>query len=204
MKITNIHLAGLVCLMSAACSTPFSRPPWSAPRTVESVSVDPASAPTSTPEGVLYARDGTPVTNGVKGAARVEPEPKRDFAEAEGGRASLLELYTNAVAEKNALGEDVIALKATLEKERQDATAGTDERAVLRGELAMLVRERDALKAETLALAARLTTAQIARLEAQKALLEMQIDARMREEAAASVQSSPKDKDKKRAGGEHK
>jgi hypothetical protein len=200
MRITNIHLACLVGVLSAACTAPFSKPPWSATNTVTSASV----APAPVPESVLYARDGTPVTVGGKGAARVEQEPKRDFAEAEGGRASLLELYTNAVAEKIALTEEVIALKATLEKERKDAGDGVEERTVLRGEFATLSRERDALKAETLDLAARLTTAQIARLEAQKALLEMQIDARMREEAAATVQASPKDKDKKRSGGEHK
>lgn len=198
MRITNIHLVCLASLACTACVIPHSQPAPSSTNTATSASVSPAV------EGVLYARDGTPVMSGAKGAARVDAEPKRDFGEGEGNRASLLELYTNVVAEKNALTEEVIALKATLDQERKDAAAGVEERAVLRGELTRLVRERDALKTETLDLAARLTTAQIARLEAQKALLEVQIDARMREEAAASVQSSSKDKDKKRGGGEHK
>jgi hypothetical protein len=199
MKVENIHLAVLVAIVCAGCAaTSAPTPPASSPKSTTSASASPAV------EAVLYARDGTPVLGGSKGAARVEPEPKRELGDAEGGRASLLELYTKAVADKNALAEDVVALNAALEEERKLVALGVEERGVLRGELTKIVRERDALKAETLDLAARLTTAQIARLEAQKALLEMQIDARMREEAAASVQGSSKDKDKKRPGGEHK
>lgn len=153
-------------------------------------------------ESLLYGRDGKPVLGSQRGAARIEDEPRRDIGESEGGRASLLELYTTAVAERNALAEEVANLKATLGQERRALEEGANERALLRGELTKLTRERDASMAEAQDLAARLTTAQIARLEAQKALLEMQIDARMREEAAASVQGSAKDK--KRSTGEHK
>lgn len=195
----KVQIASLLCVLTAACAA--SRVDQSTTPTNPGTVV---SATTPTIEGVLYARDGTPVTSASKGAARVEPEPKRDLGESEGGRASLLELYTKSVADKNALAEEVVALKAALELEHKSVQIGVDERAVLRGEMTKLIRERDALQAETMDLAARLTTAQIARLEAQKTLLEMQIDQRMREEAAQSVQGSSKDKDKKRSGGEHK
>ncbi|MDZ4772269.1 MAG: hypothetical protein SGI72_03950 [Planctomycetota bacterium] len=202
MKLTIASLAFVATFACAACSVTRVDP---TPLTPESITTSTTNA-SATPsiEGVLYARDGTPVTSTSKGAARIEPEPKRDLGDSEGGRASLLELYTKSVADKSALAEEVVALKATLEVERKAVMAGIEERGVLRGELSKLLRERDTLLAETMDLAARLTSAQIARLEAQKTLLEIQIDQRMREEAAASVQGSSKDKDKKRSGGERK
>jgi len=191
MSFTTIHIAGLLAFACSACAGAGSKPEPSAQQTTN------ASMPAAA-EGVLYSRDGTPVAGGIPGANGADARPKRLIGEGEGGRASLLELYTKVVANRSELAEEVTALRATLEGERKSATEGADERTALRTELAQVSRERDALKAETLDLAARLTTAQIARLEAQKALLELQIDARTREEAAATA------KDKKRAGGEHK
>jgi hypothetical protein len=200
MKSTLANLACLATFVCAACFTTRVEP--GTPKTSAAAKDTTSASATPAVEGVLYARDGTPVTGASKGAARFEAEPKRDLGESEGGRASLLELYTKAVADKTALTDEVTALRATLEAERKAVQIGVDERTVLRGELTRMLRERDALLAESMDLAARLTTAQIARLEAQKTLLELQIDQRMREEAAASVQGSSKDK--KRSGGERK
>ncbi|MBL8858651.1 MAG: hypothetical protein JNL28_09115 [Planctomycetes bacterium] len=200
MKTHYAHAVLAATLALSACVA--SR---SVPANIDTASATPAG-PAPAVEGRLYARDGTPIVPGPTGAVRVEAEPKRELGEGEGSRASLLELYTNAVAEKNAYAEEVMNLKAALEVERKQVTMGIDERAVLRTEMTKIIRERDALLAESLDLAARLTTAQIARLEAQKELLTMQIDIRMREEAAASVQgssqSSPKDK-RRAATGDH-
>lgn len=199
MRIGIARVIALVCIPLASCRelASLNSPSHAAPPT--SSSVAPAT------EGTLYARDGTVVSGPTKGSARVEAEPKRELGEGEGSRASLLELYTKAVENRNALSVEVDSLRATLEDERRAATIADEERAGLRAEIARLTTERDALKGETLDLAARLTTAQIARLEAQKALLELQIDARMREEAAASARasSSGQGKDRKRTGGEH-
>jgi hypothetical protein len=191
MRFTKIHLAGLFGLACAACTSSGS-----AQKAATNAGVSAA------PEAVLYSRDGKPILDGAPIAGGQDAKPLRAIGEGEGGRASLLELYTKAVANRSSLAEEVAALRATLDGERKSAAEGSDERTALREELAKVSRERDALKAETLDLAARLTTAQIARLEAQKALLELQIDARLREEATATAQASAKDK--KRAGGEHK
>lgn len=194
MKLTKAHLSCAASLALWACAGPGSEPTTPASNTA-------ANLPADTPR-ILYSRDGKPVLGSTSNDSRPEFTPRREVNENEGGRATLLELYTNAVASRTALAEEIAALRATLEGERKTLTEGSDERTSLRAELAKVSRERDALKAETLDLAARLTTAQIARLEAEKTLLEMQIDARLREDAAASAKNASKDK--KSAGGEHK
>jgi hypothetical protein len=196
MKLTRIQLACLASLLCGACASTGSDRPEAKPNAQTT-----AAAPADLPR-VLYSRDGKPVMEAPAGEPRGDQALRREINAGEGGRATLLELYTTAMANRTALIEEVSALRATLEGERKTLTESGDERTALRAELAKVSRERDALKAETLDLAARLTTAQIARLEAEKALLEMQIDARLREEAAASVKGSSKDKN--RAGGEHK
>lgn len=197
---TSLFVTGLLaCALLASCRDLAS---LNSPMSASASTTPPAPAPSA---GTLYARDGSVVSDGSKGTGRVESEPMREIGEGEGSRASMLELYTKAVESRNALTVDVENLKAALEEERRAATTAAEERAALRTEIAQLTAERDALKGETLDLAARLTTAQIARLEAQKSLLEAQIDARMREEAAASAHAAPQgsSKDKRRAGGDH-
>lgn len=197
MSILFRHAALPVLLLTCACVTPGPGPQAVNPNTPSLVASTPPGG------GVLYGRDGQPVVVGPAPAVRVEGEPKRDIGEGEGGRASLLELYTNAVRDKAALMDELAAVKMTLEKERTAVAEGTQERSVLRGELTKLIRERDALQAENMDLAARLTTAQIARLEVQKELLQIQIDARMREQTAETIQGASKG-DGQHVGGGHK
>jgi len=199
MKPHPTYIALAAGMLLSGCLIPVQQ--------AQPVDIKSATPPGPAPavEGKLYARDGTPVDTGPKGSMRVEAEPKREIGEAEGSRASLLELYTNAVAEKNALTEEVLNLRVALDMERHNVAVGIDERTVLRTEMTKLIRERDAAKTESMDLAARLTTAQIARLETQKQLLEIQIEARQREETAAIIQgaSQPSPKDKRRSPGDH-
>jgi len=159
---------------------------------------------TSTAAGPLYARDGSVVAVPPKSSSRVEPETKRDLGDREGSRPYLLELYQKTVEEKNALAADVESFKAALEQERKLNGQGAEERALLRAEISKLTQERDGARGESIDLASRLTTAQIARLEAEKALLQVQIANRQREEAAANARAaaSPNKDSKKRPGGE--
>lgn len=195
----TIHRAAVLALLAAgSCVTPGA--------VTQSAGSQGPTTVTSTPVagGTLYGRDGKPVLAGPPiPEPHAAPEPKRELGENEGSRASLLELYTKAVEEKAALLDELAVVKMTLDKERTAVAEGVQERAVLRGEMTKLIRERDALQAETMDLAARLTTAQIARLEAQKELLQLQIEIRIREETAAAMQSAPKE-EKKHSGGGHK
>src|SRR5207247_5708476 len=70
----------------------------------------------STSASKLFARDGSLVA-GEPGA------PTRDVGAHEGSRVYLLELYQKAVEEKDALGLEVVALRAELEREKH---AGSD------------------------------------------------------------------------------
>lgn len=193
MKISNTILAPVLLVAAAACgSTPTQN------------SVD-SSALSPTAEGPLYARDGSVVAVPPRSSSRVEQEPKRDIGDREGSRVYLLELYQKAVEDKTAMSVEVENLKAALENERKLNSQGAEERALLRSEITKLTHERDTARNEGVDLAARLTTAQIARLEAEKSLLEVQIANRQREEAAANARAAasaqPKDS-RKRPGGE--
>ena len=138
-------------------------------------SPDRESATSSTSN--LYARDGSLV-------AADPGAPTRDVGAHEGSRVYLLELYQKTVAEKDALGLEVVALRAELEREKHAGSDGVKSLDDVAAKLTAAAKERDALAAENLDLAARLTTAQILRLEAEKALLELQIEQRSRETAA--------------------
>jgi chromosome segregation ATPase len=149
-------------------------------------------SPKSNPgEGVLYARDGSVVNAGTQ-PTRPDQEPRRELGAQEGSRVYLLELYQKAMDEKNALALEVESLHATLDDERKTATSTTTEEEQLKTALAQVTQERDALKAQALDLAARVTSAQIARLEAEKALLQLQIDAAQKDDSATSHRS-PRD-----------
>lgn len=144
----------------------------------------------STPDAPLYARDGSVVAVPPRGSTRVENEPKRDIGENEGSRTTLLELYQKSMEAKNAANVQVENLQAALADQQKLAAQAAEERALLRAEITKLTQERDAARAEALDLAGRLTTAQIARLEAEKSLLEVQIANRQREDAAAAAEAA--------------
>jgi hypothetical protein len=148
------------------------------------------SASTST--GKVYARDGSVVAAESAGTVHVDNAPTRDVGVHEGSRVYLLELYQKTVEEKDALGLEVQALRAELERDKRAGNEGAKSLDDFASKLAAVVKDRDALTAENLDLAARLTTAQILRLEAEKSLLELQIDQHSRESASrASAKPKP-------------
>lgn len=169
---------------------------------------DPGAAPTTVfdqpgPVGVaatntnpvLYARDGSIVVEGQSpsGAAAERLGPaRRDLAPGDGGRMYLLELYQNVIEERDGLAREVTSLQADLEQARLARGAAQEEAEGLRQRLAEIEASNAALLAENLDLAARLTTAQIRRLQAEKLLLEQRIaaerEAREAREAAASTE----------------
>lgn len=169
----------LSLLLSALCAC-GTTPPAASPTGPTSSSVSPKTNPG---EGTLYARDGSVVNAGSQ-PTRADQEPRRELGAQEGSRVYLLELYQKAMDEKNALALEVESLRATLDDERKTATATTTEEDQLKASLAQVTQERDALKAQALDLAARVTSAQIARLEAEKALLQMQIDTAQKDETS--------------------
>lgn len=172
MKTTNLALSLVLLLVCGCSSTPSGS---GATQGSVSPAVDPGA-------GTLYARDGSVVDAGAQ-SARADAEPKREIGEGGGSRVYLLELYQKSMDEKNALSLEVEGLRATLEDERKAAATSTTEQERLRTELAQVTQERDGLRTQAFDLAARVTSAQIARLEAEKALLQMKIDAQQHEEA---------------------
>jgi chromosome segregation ATPase len=134
----------------------------------------------------LYARDGTVVeeTGATEAAAGDGETPApRDLAPSEGGRMYLLELYQKAIDERDALEGELRSTRAELARARE-SLAGSDRSATdLQAEIARLADENRRLQDENVELAARLTTAQIRRLQVEKALLE----ARIAEIAAAKA-----------------
>ncbi len=186
----------LLFALSACGSTPSNTSSNPAPT---SSSVSPTVNPGA---GTLYARDGT-VVSGSSQPARADQEPRRELGSQEGSRVYLLELYQKAMDEKNALALEVESLRATLEDERNVATTTGGEQDKLKSELAEVTKERDALRAQAFDLAARVTSAQIARLEAEKSLLQLQIDGAQQADAGSSRRSSSSSRDPKSMGAKH-
>jgi chromosome segregation ATPase len=179
----------LLLLLCACGSTPPAASPTSG-----------SATPAVTPgPGTLYARDGSVVSAGAQ-PTRPDQEPKRELGAQEGSRVYLLELYQKAMDEKNALSFEVEGLHATLDEERRVATTNTTEQERLKTELAQVTQERDALKAQAFDLAARVTSAQIARLEAEKALLQLKIEMQ-HDDAGANRRGGPTSRESRANGG---
>ena len=123
--------------------------------------------------------DGAPqgeLRSGTSGAHGLQPTTE--------GRMHILELYQDVLDERDALRMEVEALTAALER-AQSNLKGTNESSVeLEARLAAYEEGNRALREENREMAARLTTAQIRRLESEKLLLETRI-AMHREESQA-------------------
>lgn len=172
-RITSTALiAGLACAACAAPGSLLSQPIEARSRTTEPV-----------PEPTLYARNGTPV------AADYADEAHALRTDGE-SRMYLLELYQEAVDRREALELEVGAMNDELAHVQRQLAARDEELAAAgRREKAML-EERDRLVAENDDLTARLVTAQIRRLEAEKLLLEAKIEWLRAEEAREETQAS--------------
>ncbi len=137
------------------------------------------NAPMSSSESaapIAYARDGSVVVGDEPGSITTTGEPTRDVASHAGSRMYLLDLYQKAMDEKDALSLEVKGLGSALSQEQGALEAMTKERDALAAKVKQLQGDNERFTAENADLAARLTTAQIRRLEAEKLLLEAQIE----------------------------
>ncbi len=137
------------------------------------------NAPMSSSEAmapVAYARDGSVVVGDEPGSITTTGEPTRDVASHAGSRMYLLDLYQKAMDEKDALSLEVKGLGSALSQEQGALEAMTKERDALAAKVQHMQGDNERFAAENADLAARLTTAQIRRLEAEKLLLEAQIE----------------------------
>ncbi len=170
---------GLACVIFAGCSALPTK--WGMPEDGQAATPKPASG---TNETVLYARDGSVVQQGnPSGATNL---PRREVQNQEGSRTKILELYERVVEERDQLRLAVSARDSELAQlhqqlEREVARANGLESRVASAELASV-----GLAGQNLELAARLTTAQIKRLEAEKKWLELSISLPAKVVAAAA------------------
>ena len=169
----------LLCLLAVGCaSTGTAVPPPGTPDA--SASADAAVTPSPTPAR-LYARDGSVI--GTDAAAESigtdvptqNPVADRQLGPSEGGRMYILELYQKAIDERDALELEVRSVQSELERARTAASRAETESSGGAQRIAALEEENRRLLAENVELAARLTTAQIRRLQAEKLLLEARI-----------------------------
>ena len=133
-------------------------------------------------EPVLYARDGSvvPLSPTSPGTARSDGverthAPIHGIQPREESRMQLLDLYQKVVDEKESLAQEVRVLETLLSESRSAQAAAEAERDEQRVRIGGLEEQLSQIEADRADLAARLTTAQIRRLEAEKLLLEFRL-----------------------------
>jgi hypothetical protein len=102
--------------------------------------------------------------------------PSRTVYGAEEGRATILELYQKLVEERDALRATASARDAELERLRAAVDASMRETAEANARASTFERDLATARNDLFDLAARLTIAQIRRLQAERLLLERGID----------------------------
>lgn len=181
MRDLNFRLVSALALLSLATScatTSGAKTPPPGTPSPESVSPQNASMrpapqvqqPPAAP-AQLYARDGS-VVSSASGGAQQAGVADRDLAPTEGGRMHILELYQKAIDARDALELEVRSAQAELERARTAVTKAQADQQAATERVAALEAENQRLLSENVELAARLTTAQIRRLQAEKLLLE--------------------------------
>ncbi len=133
-----------------------------------------SGAPVSKPQ--LYSRDGTPVESQEPGTVAVSDNTGQVSTQQVGSRWKLLEQYQQAVTEKEDLEFEVKALGAALDQVEENSARMVRENDELRSQMALYEKRIAALENESIELAARLTTAQVRRLQSEKLLLEAKLD----------------------------
>lgn len=136
-----------------------------------------AAADTNTPSR-LYSWDGSVVQGASPNhSVAMAQEPAHGIEPPEGGRSHILQLYQDAVTERDALDGEVRALQAQGQLDR-DAIADLEAQvAALEARNMSLMEARQALVDENIELADRLVTAQIERLQTDAVLLRDRIAA---------------------------
>jgi hypothetical protein len=177
VKSHSIRCAALAAILLAACRSSGS---------------DTTSASSSThwpeqPEGPLYARDGHVVAPAGGASAS---EPAHDVTPRDGSRVYLLELYQKTVEEKEGLMREVQTLQAAAAHDVETQSALGQERDTARARVTELEQKLQLAQADNADLAARLVTAQVRRLEAEKLLLEARIEAAKRDPSTTAEATS--------------
>jgi hypothetical protein len=184
MRATLLTLA---CLLAGCAAVPTDlAPAGSSSFGVQDV--PPPAAPGAAHDwetkSVLYARDGTPIPASGPGASsstssgeRVDESPAQRLATDEsGGRMYILELYQKVIEERDSYATEIQVLSGEIERMRGTLLEADRRIAELEEVQSSMNVEKQALIDENLDLAARLTTAQIRRLQAEKILLEKELD----------------------------
>lgn len=150
-------------------------------------------------EPVLYARDGSAVSQDPPSSVATSTAPVHDVSAQGGSRMYLLDLYQKAMDEKDALALEVKSSNAALERAQSALSAAEKKRDVLARKSQDLEAELQRAQADNQDLAARLTTAQIRRLEAEKLLLEAKLEA-MHAQESSEMPGKPRKMDAKAEG----
>lgn len=151
-------------------------------------------APPRPAEGtpVLYGRDGSPVGSSTPGqVVETERSLNSGVAPPGGSRIVLLEMFEQAVQERDELLLDFDDLVARFERAEQEIARLTSLVESLTGEVATLRSANTALSDSQFELAGRLAQAQISRLESERALLEATIEWRSMNAANNRAVGSP-------------
>lgn len=161
------------------------------PRTPASPPLWPEDLPREQPETWL---ESVPVAGpaprnvaggGALGPGMVSPGPEgtavigsatHGVEPTESGRLYILELYQQVLDQRDALEQEVSALQADLEQAQAEVARLGGQATMGESRVGTLEQELAALRAENQDLAARLTTAQVRRLEAEKLLLLAKIE----------------------------
>jgi len=153
----------------------------------------------------LYAWDGGVVDGAPQGQVTTEEGTPRGVEAPPAGRAHIIELYQQALDERDALSEELEHLRLVLQQTTQALDAKTRESEDLSARLASLEAAHKELMDDNQSIAARLVQAQIRRLEAEKLLLENHIEierAKAEEAARAAAQSRPRTRSGSATGSE--
>jgi hypothetical protein len=155
------------------------------PRTDPTAAQDDAAA-SQAEERMLYGWDGGVVDARPQGRV-VEQERTRGLESSATGRLHIIELYQQVLDERDALTKEVAKLNAALAKTEQSLVGERGGTGTLQSEIESLKLEQERLLTQNQELAARLTHAQIRRLEAEKLLLQSRIE----EHRAAPKETDP-------------
>lgn len=197
--------AGVLVLGSWSCAAPalFGVQAWPpAEPPVDAARPGPGAALASGAGGRVPARDGSAGSaerpllgwDGAPVSAPATENVVRDddhthvLAPEPTGRLHIIELYQQVLDERDSLAQEVASLNAMLAKTEALLGSSGGDVSRLESKIVELDDENERLRQENADLSARLTTAQIRRLEAEKLLLETRIQwhrARRPESSAA-------------------
>lgn len=139
---------------------------------------------TADSQAPLYGWDG----EAVDGARPTQGAPSHGLGPGE-GRMRIIELYQQVLDERDALRDDLEAMTAALDGAQRQIVELEEQTRTLQARIVDLEHAQESTQAENIDLAARLTTAQIRRLEAEKLLLENRIQALRSAEASEASMS---------------